>query len=106
MPAGGASVGTEGMARAAALFQGASDEATGHLKSINEEMAALQATWTGDASTRFSRAMNDWENNFLTVISKLNDMIEVMTGNAQAYGKAADEAAATAGSWADGLGDL
>lgn len=103
MPAGGVSIGTEGMTGAVQLFTDASSEATGHLKSINEQMAVLQASWTGDASTRFSRAMNDWETNFRTVIAQLDHMIEVMGGNAKAYERAAEEAASIAGSWADGL---
>ena len=106
MPASGVSVGTEGLAGAAQLFEGASSESTGHLKSINDQMAVLQASWTGDASTRFSQAMNDWENNFRTVITQLDHMIEVMGGNAKAYDKAADDAASIAGDWASGLGDL
>jgi WXG100 family type VII secretion target len=94
------------MTKAAGLFEGASSEATGHLKSVNEEMAALQASWTGDASLRFGRAMNDWEEEFTKVISQLNHMVEVMGGNAKAYAKAADDAEAIAGGWSEGLQDL
>lgn len=106
MPANGVSVGTEGLTGAATLFESASSESTGHLKSINEQMAVLQASWTGDASTRFSQAMNEWENNFRTVITQLDHMIEVMGGNAKAYDQAAADAASIAGGWATGLGDL
>jgi WXG100 family type VII secretion target len=94
------------MARAARLFEGASSEASGHLASVNREMAALQASWTGRASLLFGQAMNEWETNFETVIAKLNHMIEVMGGNATEYTRAAEDADAIAREWADGLEDL
>lgn len=97
------SVDTAGMANAASLFQDASSQSTSQLSSINSEMAALQATWTGAASARFSDAMNSWENNFMVIIRKLNDMIEAMGGNAQGYDQQAEEAANLAGSWSAGL---
>jgi len=106
MPPNGVSVDTEGMVRATAKLQETSTEATTHLRSVNGQMAALQATWTGEASLRFGQAMNDWETNFLTVIQKLDHMIEVMTGNASSYDQTADEAAAIAGNWSGGLSEL
>jgi len=106
MPPNGVSVDTEGMVRATSKLESTSTEATTHLRTVNGQMAALQATWTGEASLRFGQAMNDWETDFLTVIHKLDHMIEVMTGNASSYDQAADEAAAVAGSWAGGLSDL
>lgn len=100
------SVDTAGMARAASLFEGASSQAITQLNSINSEMAALQATWTGQASVRFSQAMNDWEGNFLVIVRRLNDMISAMGGNAQDYARQADEAASIADSWSTGLDGL
>lgn len=97
------SVDTAGMAQAASLFQDASSQATSQLSSINSEMAALQATWTGAASTRFSGAMNSWEENFLIIIRRLNGMIEAMGGNAGDYEKQAEEAASIATAWSAGL---
>jgi len=97
------SVDTAGMAHAAQLFQDASSQSTSQLSSINTEMAALQATWTGAASMRFSQAMNSWEDNFMVIIRKLNGMIESMGGNSQDYEKQAEEAANIAGSWSTGL---
>lgn len=97
------SVDTAGMAHAASLFQDASSQATSQLSSINTEMAALQATWTGAASIRFSQAMNSWEDNFMVIINKLNGMIEAMGGNAQGYEQQADDAANIATAWSTGL---
>jgi WXG100 family type VII secretion target len=106
MPANGVSIDTEGMTRAVNKLESTSTEASGHLRAVNGQMAALQASWTGDASLRFGQAMNDWEGDFLTVIHKLDHMIEVMTGNASSYDQAADDASAVAGNWAGGLSDL
>lgn len=106
MPPNGVSVDTAGMTRAVSKLESTSTEATSHLRTVNGQMAALQASWTGEASQRFGQAMNDWENDFLIVIHKLDHMIEVMTGNASGYDQAADEAAAIAGSWSGGLSDL
>lgn len=97
------SVDTSGMANAASLFQDASSQATSQLTSINSEMAALQATWTGAASLRFSDAMNSWEDNFMVIIRRLNGMIEAMGGNAKDYEKQADEAVNLASAWSTGL---
>lgn len=97
------SVDTTGMSHAASLFQDASSQSTSQLSSINAEMAALQATWTGAASIRFSQAMNSWEENFMVIIRKLNGMIEAMGANAGDYEKQADEAANIASAWSTGL---
>lgn len=106
MPPNGVSIDTAGMTRAVGKLESTSTEATGHLRSVNGQMAALQASWTGEASQRFGQAMNDWEGDFLIVIHKLDHMIEVMTGNASSYDQAADEATAIAGNWSGGLSDL
>jgi WXG100 family type VII secretion target len=98
------SVDTIGMARAAQLFQDASSQAIGQLNSINTEMAALQATWRGDASLRFSEAMNSWEEEFQVIIRKLNGMVEAMGGNAQDYNTQSEQAANIATAWATGGG--
>ena len=97
------SVGTEGMGQAASLFESTSSQFSSKLASINNEMAQLQASWTGDASTRFAQAMNDWESDFLVIIRQLNQMVGVMGGNAQAYNQTADQAASIAGNWSTGL---
>lgn len=106
MPPNSVSVDTAGMVRATSKLESTSTEATTHLRTVNGQMAALQATWTGEASLRFSQAMNDWEADFLTVIQKLDHMVEVMTGNATSYDQTADDAVATAVSWASGLTDF
>ncbi|OLR92197.1 WXG100 family type VII secretion target [Actinokineospora bangkokensis] len=99
---------TLGMQRAAQQFEAASSESTGHLRSVNETILALQSTWKGDASNNFSRAMNDWENQFQIIINELNNMIQVMGGNAKAYDAAEQEAVNLAPQFgfADGLPGL
>ncbi|MGH3431424.1 MAG: WXG100 family type VII secretion target [Thermocrispum sp.] len=98
-----AAVDSDGMRRAGGLFEAASSQATSQKQSVNGEMAALAATWQGDASARYSQAMSEWEANFQIIINKLNEMVEVMGGNAQAYDTTSADNEAIAGGWNTGL---
>ncbi|MEC3975223.1 WXG100 family type VII secretion target [Amycolatopsis sp. H20-H5] len=100
------SVTTPGMQQAAVLFENASSESSGHMKSINENQAQLMATWRGDASVKFGQAMNDWENQFSVIVKELNHMIETMGVNAKAYAENEQTAEGIAGQWAGGLSGL
>lgn len=108
MVSGNVSVTTPGMLRACSAFEAASTSATSQLRSVNENQAALQASWRGDASNRFSQAMNDWEGQFQIIVKELNHMIEVMGGNAKTYAQSEEMAANIAAQWsmADGLPGL
>lgn len=97
---------TPGMQQAVSHFENASSEATKQMQSVNENQAALMATWTGDASVKFGQAMNDWEHQFQIIIKELNHMIEKMGSNAQVYSQNEQHATGIAGQWAGGLSDI
>lgn len=93
----------EGMRSAAQQFSDRATEFTGHLQSVNSEMATLQGTWTGAASSNFSNAMNSWEGAFQGVIQELIKMLDVMGVTTRGYSEAEDSAASTAGSFGSAL---
>lgn len=93
----------EGMRRAAQEFSDRATEFTGHLQSVNSQMAALQATWTGTASMGFNQAMDNWEAAFQRVINELINMLDVMGVTTKGYLDAEDQAASTAQSFGAAL---
>lgn len=94
----------EGMRAARIEFEGKSSFFSDQLRSVNEQMAALQATWQGTASINFNQAMDNWEGGLTRVITALNSMIESLGGNANLYAAQEDEAAALAGNFGSTLG--
>lgn len=94
------------MRRAAQEFSDRATEFTGHLQSVNSQMATLQSTWTGAASRGFNQAMDSWEASFQRVINELVNMLDVMGVTTTGYGQAEDEAAGSAQSFAAALPGL
>ena len=99
----------EGMASARAQFESKTQLFTQQLSSVNSEMATLQSTWQGTASTNFNAAMDAWEQGFQRVINALVGMIGSMGGNATMYANQEDAASQIAGNFANvlpgGVGD-
>ncbi|MET0491505.1 MAG: WXG100 family type VII secretion target [Actinoplanes sp.] len=93
----------EGMQNALKEFEGKSTQFSGTLQSVNTQMAALQASWDGNASSNFNGAMDSWEGGFRRVIDALNSMIESLGGNKQMYSAQEDDAASIASSFASAL---
>lgn len=93
----------EGMQRAAQAFSARATEFTGHLQSVNAQMATLQASWTGAASQGFNQAMDSWEAAFQRVINELVNMLDVMGVTTKGYIQAEDDAAGAAQSFASAL---
>lgn len=93
----------EGMQRAAQEFSNRATEFTGLLQSVNSEMAALQVSWSGQASMGFNQAMDNWEAAFQRVINELINMLEVMGVTTKGYIAAEDDAASAASSFAAAL---
>jgi len=93
----------EGMQRAAQEFSDRATEFTGHLQSVNSQMAVLQASWTGNASRSFNQAMDNWEASFQKVINELINMLDIMGVTTKGYNQAEDDAAGSAQSFASAL---
>lgn len=93
----------EGMRLAAQEFSDKATIFTGELRSVNGQMAVLQASWTGQASAGFNQAMDSWEGSFQNVINELINMLEVMGVTTAGYTQAEDDASGVASSFAQAL---
>ncbi|GAB3368795.1 WXG100 family type VII secretion target [Amycolatopsis echigonensis] len=71
-----------GLPEQAERFAAAIDAANACLGTVNSEMAALQASWRGEAAVRFGQAMNDWEQQFDRILGSLADLVDVARGAA------------------------
>jgi WXG100 family type VII secretion target len=92
-----------GMQSAAQEFANRASEFTGHLQTVNSDMATLQGSWTGQASAGFNQAMDNWENSFKKVIDELIRMLDVMGVTSKGYAEAEDAAAKFAQSFGQAL---
>jgi len=92
-----------GMQSAGAEMHAKFQEFTGYLKSVNQEMATLQSTWTGQASNAFNTAMDSWENAFTAINNKLAQMAETLGQNMTGYQNTEADAAGAAPQWAQAL---
>ncbi|KAA5830113.1 WXG100 family type VII secretion target [Saccharopolyspora hirsuta] len=97
---------TPGMQQAAQHFSQTASDFTTQLRRVNTTMAALQASWHGEASQRFNVAMDNWELSFNKIIEKLLHMMEEMGVNTKAYVAAEDEATNVAQSFVSALPPL
>ncbi|ALG12018.1 hypothetical protein AOZ06_38710 [Kibdelosporangium phytohabitans] len=91
------------MQQAAQIFGDRATEFTQDLGRVNSMMASLQTSWTGQASTNFNSAMDNWEKSFQVIINKLINMMDVMGVNTKDYVAAEDHAADSAKSFASTL---
>jgi WXG100 family type VII secretion target len=71
------------MLQAATHLGNTQSTARSGVSQVNEELALLRGTWTGDASAAFDRSMAAWLADCQVIIQKLGEMIEVMNGNRQ-----------------------
>jgi WXG100 family type VII secretion target len=92
-----------GMGTARAHFEHTSSSFSSQLSSVNSQMAALQASWAGQASNQFNVAMDQWEAYFRTIIQALNGMVGTMGGNANLYQSQEESAAGVAQNFASAL---
>ncbi|ONI83119.1 WXG100 family type VII secretion target [Actinosynnema sp. ALI-1.44] len=92
-----------GMQQAAQIFSDRATEFTQDLNRVNSMMSTLQTSWTGQASTSFNAAMDNWEKSFQAIINKLINMMEVMGVNTKDYVSAEGHAADSAKSFASTL---
>ncbi|MEU7906157.1 WXG100 family type VII secretion target [Actinoplanes sp. NPDC049118] len=81
-----------GMQAAANLFGDTVSTFNGYLRTINGDMATLQASWVGTASNSFNQAMDTWESAFTTVINELIGMMDSMGVNTKTYSEAEETA--------------
>ncbi|WP_326957817.1 WXG100 family type VII secretion target [Amycolatopsis sp. NBC_01286] len=71
---------TDDMKGAAVRFASAIEAANSQLRDVNSEMATLQAAWRGEAAVRFGQAMNDWEQEFDVILTRLAWLLEATGG--------------------------
>src|SRR5215475_3211761 len=92
-----------GMQSAGAEMNAKFQEFTGYLRSVNQEMATLQSTWTGQASNAFNTAMDSWEAAFAAINNKLAQMAETLGQNMTGYQATEADATGAAPQWAQAL---
>ena len=92
-----------GMQAAANEFGNRATEFNGYLRTVNTDMATLQASWTGQASTAFDQAMDNWESSFQSIINQLLHIMDVMGANTSSYRSAEDDASNIAQSFSSAL---
>ena len=104
------SVELQGMTAAQSTFQSALDEATSSYSQMDGQIEGLQASWTGDAASVYTQAMQQWLEDFNTVNQALRTMLEKLSANTNVYAnthentqQVASQVAQAIGSGASGL---
>jgi WXG100 family type VII secretion target len=104
------SVELQGMTAAQATFQTALDDASSSYSQMDGQIEGLQASWSGDAATVYTQAMQQWLEDFNTVNQALRTMLEKLSANTNVYANThentqqiASQVAQTISSGASGL---
>jgi WXG100 family type VII secretion target len=79
------SVDKDGMVAAQGTFQTALDETSGAFASMDGQIEALRASWTGEAAVIYGNAMNRWLEDFNVVNQALQAMLEKLSVNTGVY---------------------
>ncbi|BDM74427.1 hypothetical protein HEK616_79140 (plasmid) [Streptomyces nigrescens] len=79
------SVTVEGMHAALGAFREADSTARAQLSAMTEQVSVLTRNWTGDAAAQFGGAMHTWLEDFQTVVSALNRMVNTLEQNTGVY---------------------
>lgn len=79
------SVSLEGMKAAQGNFQTAVEEANSSYSQMESQIRTLEASWTGDAASTYTGAMDQWLQDFSTVKQQLNLMLEKLQANTGTY---------------------
>ncbi|SDT10222.1 WXG100 family type VII secretion target [Actinoplanes derwentensis] len=97
------STSTEGMQAAGQEFVDAYGDFSLKLSNVNSDVYALSSSWTGQASTNFQNAMNNWSTAFSGIISQLGHMADVMGVSRAQYTAAEAQSVDDAGGFDKGL---
>ncbi|MFE3649151.1 WXG100 family type VII secretion target [Streptomyces sp. NPDC059101] len=79
------SVTVEGMQAALGAFREAEGTARSQLSAMTEQVSMLASNWTGDAASRYGGAMQTWLQDFNTVVSALDNMVQTLEQNTGVY---------------------
>lgn len=74
---------TPGMQQAAGLMLNTQSVAKNGLQTVEGSLSTLMTSWRGEASTAFSKPMNDWVDDCSYIIGRLGDMIQLLDSNRQ-----------------------
>jgi uncharacterized protein YukE len=77
---------TLGMTHARDHFKSASTTAATQRQRVQNEMTVVLARWGAAAPGPYGRAVDDWGQQFDSIIAELNHMIEIMDGTAPENG--------------------
>ncbi|MGW7673281.1 WXG100 family type VII secretion target [Streptomyces sp. NPDC054775] len=84
--AGQSQVDIQGMVAAQGSFQTALDETSRSYAQMDGQIMGLHGSWSGDAASIFSNAMQEWLNDFNQVNGALQRMLEQLSANTNVYG--------------------
>ncbi|MFF2141676.1 WXG100 family type VII secretion target [Kitasatospora sp. NPDC058190] len=74
-----------GMTAAQGTFQHAVDEATTSYANVEGQVEALAASWTGQAASIYTQAMQQWLADFQKLNQALTTMLETLAANTHVY---------------------
>jgi WXG100 family type VII secretion target len=75
----------QGMTAAQGTFQNALDETTSSYSQMDGQIEGLRSQWTGDASSTYQNAMQEWLTDFQHVNTALSIMLEKLSQNTNVY---------------------
>lgn len=81
---------THAMAQAAFHVGNAHDAITGVKNQVVSTVAATSTGYVSEAATMFRNVMEQWDQDFTTILEALRTMGEKLTGTSQHYGGAMD----------------
>ena len=80
------------MIQAQTHFQNAVDQVNTAYNAMQTQQEALAASWTGETSTAFGQALNEWLDDFGIVRTQLISILETLSQNTGVYANTNEEA--------------
>jgi WXG100 family type VII secretion target len=100
------SVSVQGMITAQGHFQNAVDTCNTAYNNMSEQQATLAANWTGEASSAFGQALNQYLEDLGNVRTQLSTMLETLSANTGVYSNTSEQSTDLANAFSTGLPGL
>ncbi|MGW4995621.1 WXG100 family type VII secretion target, partial [Streptomyces mirabilis] len=98
------SVGLDGMRQAQGAYQQAVDDGNRQLQSMTDQINTLKASWSGEASTMYQAAVDEWLSDFHQVQGYLQKILTSLQETTQVYTGAHHNTTQTAGELSGRIG--
>jgi WXG100 family type VII secretion target len=100
------SVDIHAMVAAQGDFQTALDQVNTAYADMDEQRGMLAAHWSGEASSIFGGALQNWLDDFNVVRGQLSGLLETLSANTGVYARTHEGSQQVANSFAHGLGNM